>query len=165
MSVVITSKNAATRSKVGGCYANRGADFCRRGHAMSVKFFDLQDDENPDNGSPVTDGPGVRVLLTRNVRRPPITCKLVHEQQTELLIGLGASLCFVQHSSTDGSSPYLVAYLESERKKTGVAEFLITNSPTEIQLSQCIPLSILLEVAAYYVETGERSPAVLWEEA
>ena len=132
---------------------------------MTVKFFDLQDDENPDNGTSVTDGPAVKVLLTRNVRRQPFVCRLVHEQQTELLIGLGASQCFVQHSSTNGDSPYLVAYLESERTKTDVREFLITNSPTEIRLRQCIPLSILLDVAAYYVETGERSPAVLWEEA
>jgi hypothetical protein len=132
---------------------------------MSVKFFDLQNENNPDNGIAVNDGASVKALLTRNSSREPFTCKLVYEDKFQLMIGLGSKLCCAQHSSTSGDSPYLVAYLESERLQTGEVEFLLSKSPTEILRRQCFPLNVLLEVAEYFVETGERSPTVMWEDA
>ena len=132
---------------------------------MSVKFFDLQDENNPDNGTNVIDGGSVKALLMRNATREPFTCELVYEDKMQLMIGLGPQLCCAQHSATDGNSPYLVAYLESERMQTGEVEFMLSKSPTEILRRQCFPLKVLLDVAAYFVETGERSPIVLWEDA
>jgi Immunity protein Imm1 len=132
---------------------------------MSAKFFDLQDESNPDNGTTVNDSASVKALLMRNSSREPFTCELVYEDKIRLMIGLGAELCCAQHSLTDGNSPYLVAYLASERMQTGEEEFLISGAPTEVQRSQCIPLNVLLDVAAYFVETGEKSPIVQWEDA
>lgn len=132
---------------------------------MSAKFFDLQDESNPDNGTTVNDGASVKVLLMRNSSRAPFTCEIVYEDNFQLMIGLGPKLCCAQHSSIDGKSPYLVAYLESERMQTGEVEFLLSKSPTEILRRQCFPLNVLLDVAAFFVETGERSPIVLWEDA
>ena len=48
--------------------------------------------------------------------------------------------------------------------RNGVTEFIIGNEPTEVELRLCIPLSVLLDVAAYFVETVQRSPTVEWEE-
>lgn len=132
---------------------------------MSAKFFDLQDENNPDNGTSVKDGAFVKALLMRNASREPFTCELVYENKMQLIIGLGPQLCCAQHSATDGNSRYLVAYLESERMQTGEVEFMLSKSPTEILRRQCFPLKVLLDVAAYFVETGERSPIVLWEDA
>ena len=132
---------------------------------MSAKFFDLQDESNPDNGFTVNDGASVKELLLRNAFRQPFTCELVYEDKIQLMIGLGPSLCSAQHSSVDGDSRYLVAYLESERMQTGEVEFLLSKSPTEISRRQCFPLKILLDVAAHFVETGRRSPKVQWEDA
>ena len=132
---------------------------------MSVKFCDLQDENNPDNGTNVIDGGSVKALLMRNATREPFTCELVYEDKMQLMIGLGPQLCCAQHSATDGNSPYLVAYLESERMQTGEVEFLLSKSPTEISRKQCFPLEVLLDVAAHFVETGQRSSSVLWEDA
>jgi hypothetical protein len=132
---------------------------------MSAKFFDLQDESNPDNGTTVNDGASVKALLMRNSSREPFTCELVYEDKIRLMIGLGSNLCCAQHSSTNGDSRYLVAYLESERIQTGEVEFLLSKSPTEILRRQCFPLKVLLDVAAFFVEGGERSPIVLWEDA
>jgi Immunity protein Imm1 len=132
---------------------------------MSAKFFDLQDERNPDNGALVNDGASVKALLMRNSSREPFTCELVYEDKIQLMIGLGPKLCCAQHSSTNGDSPYLVAYLESEGMQTGEVEFLLSKSPTEILRRHCFPLKVLLDVAAYFVETGKRSPIVQWEDA
>jgi hypothetical protein len=132
---------------------------------MSAIFLDLQNHDNPDSGQTVTDGASAKMLLNKNISRDPFTCQFIFSGQTELLIGLSPKLCFAQHSSTSGDPPYLVAYLGSDRSLTGLQEFLIDDTPTEIRRNQCIPLELLLEVAAYFVETGERSPLVLWEDA
>lgn len=132
---------------------------------MSAIFVDLQNKGNPDNGTTVADVTSVKALLKKNTVREPFTCQLIYQDETELLIGLGPKLCFVQHSSTSGDPPYLVAYLDSLRMRTGEEEFLIDDTPTEIRRNQCIPLDVLLDVAAHFVETGGRSSAVLWEDA
>jgi Immunity protein Imm1 len=132
---------------------------------MSAKFFDLQDESNPDNGTTMNDGASVRTLLVRNSSRDPFTCRLVYEDKIQLMIGLGPELCCAQHSLTNGDSRYLVAYLKSERMQTGEVEFLLSKSPTEILRRQCFPLKVLLDVAAYFVETGKKSPIVQWEDA
>lgn len=132
---------------------------------MNTKFFDLQDEGNPDNGASLNDGASVKSLLMGNLSREPFTCKLVYEDHIQLMVGVGPKLCCAQHSLTDGDSRYLVAYLESERLQTGEVEFLLNKSPTEILRRHCFPLTVLLDVAAHFVETGERSPTVLWEDA
>ena len=132
---------------------------------MSAKFFDLQDENNPDNGTNVIDGASVKAILMRNASREPFTCELVYQGKMQLMIGLGRQLCCAQHSAVDGDSPYLVAYLQSERTKTGEVEFMLSKSPTEILRRHCFPLKVLLDVAAHFVETGERSSIVLWEDA
>ena len=99
---------------------------------MNAKFFDLQDENNPDNGTTVNNGESVKALLMRNASRVPFTCELVYEGKMQLMIGLGLELCCAQHSSADGDSRYLVAYLESERGQTGEVEFLLGKAPTEI---------------------------------
>ncbi len=132
---------------------------------MSAVFFDLQDETNPDNGKIVEDGASVKELLRKNTSRRPFTCQLVYEDRLQLMIGLGQDQCCVQHSSSNGDSPYLVGYLKEKRGLTGEVEFMLSGSPTEISRRQCFPLNILLEVAAHFVETGDTSSIVLWEEA
>lgn len=132
---------------------------------MSAKFFDLQDANNPDNGVVVNDAASLKSLLIKNTSRPPFTAELIFEDQLQLMIGLGPQLCCAQHSATNGDSRYLVAYLESERMKAGEVEFLLNKAPTEIMRKHCFPLEVLLDIAAHFAESGERSPHVQWEDA
>jgi Immunity protein Imm1 len=159
------SEDASPWSKIGGGHTTWFANICWENTSMSAKFLDLQDESNPDNGTTVNDGPSVKALLMRNSSREPFTCELVYEDKIQLMIGLGADLCCAQHSATNGDSPYLVAYLESERMQSGEVEFLLSKSPTEILRRQCFPLKVLLDVATHFVETGKRSPLVQWEDA
>jgi hypothetical protein len=132
---------------------------------MSAIFYDLQDETNPDNGKIVEDGASVKELLRKNALRRPFTCQLVYEDRLQLMIGLGEHHCSAQHSANNGDSQYLVGYLRENRGQTGEVEFMLSGSPTEISRRHCFPLDILLEVAAHFVETGDRSSIVLWEEA
>ena len=131
---------------------------------MSAKFFDLHDENNPDNGAELFDGSGVRALLSRNSSSQAFFAELISDHQTRLLIGLGLKIGCVQFSDLTGDPPYLVANLESEKMRSGITEFSIGNEPTEVELRLCIPFAALLDVAAYFVETGQRSPIVSWEE-
>jgi Immunity protein Imm1 len=131
---------------------------------MSAKFFDLHNDSNPDNGAEIVDGLGAKTLLARNAKNPPFAAELISDSHTKLMLGLGPKIGFVQFSTADDEPPYLVAKLDSENMQTGITEFTIGNEPSEIELRLCIPLAVLLEVVAYFVETGQRSSIVAWEE-
>jgi Immunity protein Imm1 len=129
---------------------------------MSAKFFDLHNAKNPDNGTELPDGSAVRALLARNAINPPFVAELISDHATKLMIGLGPEIGSVQFSTADHEPPYLVANCQSEKMRSGVAEFPIGNEPSEIELRWCIPLAVLLDVAAHFVETGQRSPSVAW---
>lgn len=43
-------------------------------------------------------------------------------------------------------------------------EFLIGNEPTEVPRHYCLPMELVKQIANYFVETGERSVNVRWEE-
>ena len=130
---------------------------------MSATFSDLSDKANPDNGLVLVDGAAAKRLITRNAVRPPFFAELLSDGQTKLLIGLGSKICCAQFTGPDNEPPYLLATIPSEVGKSGYAEFL-TSEPSEVPLRLCVPLSVLLDVAAYFVETGERSPNVNWSE-
>lgn len=131
---------------------------------MSAKFFDLHNDSNPDNGTELLDGLGTKALLVRNAKNPPFVAELLSDHQTKLMIGLGPEICSAQFSAADDEPPYLVAKIQSKKNLIGITEFIIGNEPSEIELRLCIPLAVLLELAAHFVETGQRSQAVSWEE-
>ena len=130
---------------------------------MSAKFYDQNNNKNPRNGTILADGKAAKALLRTAVAETSFV-ELASSSETKLLIGLGPEICSAQFSSLNGEPPYLFAKLQSESKREGVAEFVIGVEPTEILRRLCIPYSALLEVAAYFVETGERSSIVEWEE-
>lgn len=131
---------------------------------MSAKFFDLHNDGNPENGTELTNGLQAKALLARIAINPPFVAELVSDHETKLMIGLGPEIGSVQFCTADDEPPYFMAKLESQNMRSGITEFIIGNEPSEIELRLCIPLSVLLEVAAYFVETGQRSSIVSWEE-
>lgn len=131
---------------------------------MSAKYFDQNNESNPDNGAALTDGPSAKAMLKRQAVNRQVFCELISEERSKLLVGLGPSIGCAQFTNADGEPPYLVAKLDSEDSREGFADFMIGNEPSEVPLRLCLPLHVLLEVAAYFVETGKRSPLVSWEE-
>lgn len=84
---------------------------------MKVSFFDLQEGDNPLNGSPLVSGEETLNLLERLKFRDPFMCELVGENGYKLLMGLGGSVASVQYSRSDGEPPYFEAVAPRELKQ------------------------------------------------
>lgn len=131
---------------------------------MNVKFFDLQDQQNPLNGSMISQASELLELLSRLQRRPPFFCKLIGENGYELLLGIGGPRGCVQHSSVDGSPPYLMVVTEESECLKEDFEFLISGELTPVSSRYCAPFKTVSEIAVYFQRTGERNSTALWEE-
>ena len=51
-----------------------------------------------------------------------------------------------------------------EHEQEGFREFLIGDTATPVATRYCMTLDLVQEVAAYFLETGDRNPTVTWEE-
>ncbi len=131
---------------------------------MSAMYFDRHNKSNPNNGAVLVDGAAAKVMLLKHEATKPFFSELVFDDQTKLLVGLGPEIGCAQFTNADDEPPYLVARIESENMREGFADFVIGNEPSEVPLRLCIPLDVLLEVVAYFVDTGRRSSIVSWEE-
>lgn len=66
-----------------------------------------------------------------------------------------------RHRSCD--PPYWISYNPDGGE--GILAFQFTNGEeTEMDLRNCIPMGEVIEVACYFLEADELSPAVKWEE-
>jgi hypothetical protein len=128
-----------------------------------AQFFDRQEVDNPENGTTVTSSVELLALLDRVTGRPPFFADLIGENGFKLLLGIGEYGC-VQFSSTDGNAPYLMAVGargDGQRRETN---FLIGNTPSPIPSRYLLPFAVVKEIAADFVETGERHMGVTWED-
>jgi hypothetical protein len=57
----------------------------------------------------------------------------------------------------------LVAVAEATTCGEEYAEFLCGDTPSPIPRRNILPFDKVKEIAAYFIETGERSPTVAWE--
>jgi hypothetical protein len=133
---------------------------------MNLQFFDRQDLKNPLNGKAIRGAGEVASILNSLKGRPPFFCELVAENEQRLLIGVGAIAC-VEHAGRDGSPPYLMAVMEGEQANPQTPEyieFLIGNTATPVSSRYSVPLAVAAEIGEYFQKTGERTPAVRWEE-
>jgi hypothetical protein len=136
---------------------------------MKAAFNDLQDYSSHLDGTVVHNDSEVLSILASVRDRESFACELEGDNGYKLTIGIGNDVGFVQHSSIDGDSPYLVALapgfhigeLDEEQK---YVEFLCGDTPSPIAKRYILPFDIVMQIAACFVETGERSPSVFWEE-
>jgi len=131
---------------------------------MNVIFSDMQDDSNPLDGVTIYSGGELVGLLNQVRNREPFVCELVGDNGYKLKMGIGPHVGCVQYSPSDGNTPYLMAVASDNHSEPEYVEFLTGDTLTPIARRYCLPFEMLREVAVYFVETGERSPAVAWEE-
>jgi hypothetical protein len=129
---------------------------------MIAVFQDLQDSKNASNGVSVSDERGLDALLAKLNYRAPFLFELNIDGGSKLLVGISPELGCVQYSAADGSPPYLMAV--GDEAESGVVEFLAGNTPTPIPRRFCFSKSVLKQVIADFLRTGERSSAIAWEE-
>lgn len=131
---------------------------------MVVQFFDRQDKTNPVNCATIDNQEELLKVLDGLRSREPFFCELVGENGFNLLLGVGRTIGCVQYSPEDGSAPYLMAVAISEQDSEGYVVFLTADTPTPVLRRYCISFELLKRIAAHFIETGQRSPAVPWEE-
>jgi len=131
---------------------------------MKAVFNDLQEPLSPLDGAPVCDRKGLITLLDDARNRKPFGCELVGENGYKLTLGISNEIGFVQHSRADGEPPYLVAFTAERCCDQERCEFLIGGTPTPIGQRFCLPIRAVKEIAAHFIELGERSQAYSWEE-
>ena len=131
---------------------------------MTVLFFDRQELSNPMNGLRIKSKIELDEALEKLGNREPFFFELVGDNGYKLLVGLGKEIGCVQHSRTDGDTPYLMAVAPGEQDAKNYVEFLTANTPTPESKRYCLPIELLRQIAAYFLETGDRGPDVSWEE-
>jgi hypothetical protein len=132
--------------------------------SMKAVFNDMQDHSSSLAGATVQDRTELFAKLDSVRDREPFGCELVAENGYKLTLGVGKHVGFVQHSSSDGDAPYLLAVGAENCGDQDYVEFLVGNTPTPIPQRFILSFDTVKEIAGCFIETGERSRAVCWEE-
>lgn len=131
---------------------------------MKTHFFDLQDDDNPLNGTCIENSAELQNVLASVRDRAPFIAELIGDNGFKLTFGLGAAEGFVQFSSVEDDPPYLMAVNPNLRDSEGEYEFLCGGTLTPVEKRYCLPYDSFVEILAEFAQTGQRKPDVHWEE-
>lgn len=130
---------------------------------MKTVYRNQQYDDDPSNGSIIGNDEELTGLLERDRSNIPLFIRLSCDNGFNLLLGVAHNLGCVQYSKSDGMPPDLLAVSARPPMKRGYVEFLTANTPTPVAARYIIPFDDLLQIALYFVHTGERSNNVLWQ--
>jgi hypothetical protein len=130
---------------------------------MTIVFFDRQEESNPLNNTTIDQASDLVEVLNGSQTRDPFFCELVGENGFNLLLGVGRTCTCAQYNRADGSAPYLMAVVPGEARD-GYTEFLMGDTLTPVPMRYCIPFDGAKRVAVHFLQTGDQSPLVSWEE-
>jgi hypothetical protein len=131
---------------------------------MTVVFQDLQEVNNPLNGRQLKSAASMAELWYDLGGRKPFLFELRGDNGFMLTVGYAGDTGSVQYSSCDGSRPYLLATSDESMEDSTYVEFLAGNTPTPIPRRFCLPIGLLAGIFREFVERGERSGSLAWEE-
>jgi hypothetical protein len=131
---------------------------------MKVRYENQQDESDPMNGREIATFAQLEKLLDERRSSEPFLADLTGENGYELMVGLGSGVACAQYSRSDGDPPYLMALAPQRRVKSRLVAFLMNNTPTEIPARFILSFDEVKQIALHFLETGERSSAVSWEE-
>lgn len=131
---------------------------------MRVEIIDKQDKRNPLNGTKVTSSTKLSELLDGLASRDPFFLELIGDNGYKLLVGVGKLMGCVQYSPSNGAPPYLMAVESPATESEGDVDFWISSELTPVPKRFCLPFDRVKEIAAHFLETGDRSPKLSWEE-
>ncbi len=131
---------------------------------MSVTFHDLQQLADPMNGTRFESVSAISGLFRSLRGRKPFMFELRGDNKSMLTIGLADDCATVQHSSSEGLPPYLMAVSNDAVDDGGFVEFLAGGTPTPIPRRFCLSLEQVEKIAADFLAHGGKSEAVAWEE-
>lgn len=131
---------------------------------MRAQLLDLQDNDSAWNGRVLESPQDLRARLAEAQLQPraPFFAQLVGDHGHQLLLGVGALEGCAQLSSTDGEPPYLMAV--GPDPSDGERVFLTGGTPTPVPRRYGLPMPVVIDIACFFMQTGERLPSVAWEE-
>ncbi len=131
---------------------------------MRIQYFNHQDKLDPMHGAVVAASEQLAELLDETKRKPPFIAKLKGDNGFEILTGIGEQFCCAQYSSSDGNPPYLMAMSAQPPLQRGCVEFLTADTPTPTPARYIIHFDELKAILFYFLQTGEPSNLVSWED-
>lgn len=143
---------------------------------MTVKFLDLQEAPNPLNAAKIESAEELIKILEQLRARDAFIFELEQNNGHKLTVGLGDNIGFVQHSRSNGVPPYFLALApDGKRCDAGSTpdqtdheehdvEFVCGNTPTPVPRRYCLPYEMVKQIAIYFLNTGDPSLTVSWDE-
>jgi hypothetical protein len=131
---------------------------------MTAVFQDLEDNRNVKNGTCITDERDLNALLQSLRHRAPFSFWLTGDAGFTLTIGWSSSMGFVQYARSDGRPPYWVAIADRDVDPEEHVNFLCGGTQTPISKRFCMPVERVMEIVRHFLQNGERSPDVEWEQ-
>ena len=133
---------------------------------MIVHYLDLQDSKSTLNGLRIEQPETLVTLLEQGRTREPFMFELQGDNGYTLAIGLASDIGSVEHSRSDGDPPYMVTVNPGVVADTADSymPFLCGGTETPVATRHCVEYELVKRIALDFLETGERSRAVEWEE-
>ena len=130
---------------------------------MKVRYLNQQDGSDPMNGTVVAESVDLAEFLDSKQNESPFVAELRGDNGFMLVFGIGGGIGCVEHRSTDGHPPYLMAVSPDRPIKSGDIEFMCGGTPTPIPARNILRFAELRQIATHFLATGERSDLVSWE--
>ena len=132
---------------------------------MKLIFQHLDDDHDPRNGKVLDQTAVIRLLDELRLRQPPTMCQFVGDNGFNLTVGIDNDFGCIQYSRNDGLPPYLMAKdVTRDAADFRDLEFVVGGTLTPIDSQYRVPLNMIKEVLLEFIESGERTEAVAWQE-
>ena len=128
---------------------------------MKTVFFDLENMDNPANGSDISEPEEIQVLFDKLRFGKPFICELESEDGYTLTLGLGSDTGCARYAYADGVEPFWLAIGDGSIKGDHV--FYQDGQPITMVDRYCLPYDMVKSVAMYFIETGKQCPDVRWE--
>jgi hypothetical protein len=96
--------------------------------------------------------------------RKPFLFELRGDNGFMLTVGFAGDKGSVQYSPCNGSPPYVMAVSDENVDGEKCVEFLAGNTPTPISRRFCLPIRVVERIVREFIERGETSEFVGWEE-
>jgi Immunity protein Imm1 len=127
-------------------------------------IVELWDTQGRSSTAKITNQKEISDLLETFPERLPFFCEFTATNGYKLLVGIRGQLGCVQYSSTDNSPPYLVAVETDRQVPDEEVDFLMANTDTPVSARYCVQFAKVRDIILHFFETGQRSPAVPWED-
>ena len=150
--------------------------------SMRVALQDLEETGNPLNDTQINEATALVEILDRLRFRKPFGLELICENGFILSICLAEKYGALEYKLRNGDPPYMQAVAPGSRPMPNEAnpyaaavkadndsgteppEFLVGGTATPVPTRYILPYEMVKEIAAYFLETGQRKPDTFWEE-